>query len=230
MDKAAVKDLLERIDIWLLIFGFIVVVGVGGESFFGIRHWWNSRKLQRIEESEEKEREARIAALNQDAAALRKEAEAEKLARVKLEKEIAPRTLDDPTRKKIGDELSKFAKHFSGRKVKVSSYSADAEGIVFSLEILDVMTKAGIDTEPLIGRLVPVGLVDLGVKITGPAGDEEFVRSLATAIHSHLVKEVSDVKAEWDPKYTELTILVGVKPVAGLPRINTTASTPPASH
>ena len=230
MDKDAIKILLERIDIWLLVFGIIVVVGVGGESFFGIRHWWNSRKLQRIEEAEEKQREATIATLNKDAAALRDEAEAEKLARIKLEKEIAPRTLDDLTRKKMGNELSRFAKHFSSRKVKVSSYSGDAEGIVFSLEILDVLTKAGIETEPIIGRLVPAGLVDTGVKITGPSADVEFIRSLATAVHSHLIKEVSDVSAEWDPKYAELTILVGVKPVAGLPRIKTATDNQPATH
>lgn len=230
MDKAQLQDLLARIDVWLLIFGVVVVIGVGGESFFGIRHWWNSRKLQRIEETEEKEREERIAALNHEAAALRQQAEAEKLARTKLEKEIAPRTLDDLTRKSMGNELLRFAEHFSGRKVKVQSYSADAEGIVFSLEILDVLTKAKIGTEPIIGRLMPVGLVDMGVKITGPSGDEEFIRSLASSIHSHLVKEVSDVSAEWNPRYTELTILVGAKPVAGLPTINTAANSQAVKH
>jgi hypothetical protein len=134
--------------------------------------------------------------------------------------------LDDPTRKQIGKELSRFAPHFSGRKMKVMSYSGDAEGIVFSLEVVDVVIKAGIDIDPAVGRGVPVGLVEMGVSITGPSGDEEFIRSLVTKLHSHLAKEASDVVGEWNPKYTDLSILVGVKPVAGLPKINTQANQP----
>lgn len=75
MDKSQIQTLLARIDVWLLVFGVIVVVGVAGESFFGIRHWWNSRKLQTIQEAEERQREETIAKLNQEAAALRREAQ-----------------------------------------------------------------------------------------------------------------------------------------------------------
>src|SRR5882762_2625598 len=73
MDKAQLQTTLEYIDVWLLIFGIIVVIGVGGESIFGFRHWWNSRKLQTIQEAEERQREETIAGLNKDAAALRKD-------------------------------------------------------------------------------------------------------------------------------------------------------------
>jgi len=50
--KAILVARLESIDIWLLVFGVIVVIGVAGESVVGIRHWWNSRKLQRIQDAE----------------------------------------------------------------------------------------------------------------------------------------------------------------------------------
>jgi hypothetical protein len=59
MDKAQLDTLLGRIDVWLLIFGVVVVVGVAGESFFGIRHWWNSRKLQAIQRAEDLNQEHR---------------------------------------------------------------------------------------------------------------------------------------------------------------------------
>ena len=45
MDKAQIQAALEHIDVWLLVFGIIVVIGVGGESFFGIRHWWNGPQI-----------------------------------------------------------------------------------------------------------------------------------------------------------------------------------------
>jgi hypothetical protein len=199
-----------------ILFGVLVLGGVVGEYVFGKRLTQVSEQLQQIAEAE-------VAQSNKDAAQALQEAESEKLARLKLEKEIAPRTLDDPTRQKLGKELSIFVPHFSGRKIKVISYSGDAEGIVFSLEVMDILTRAGIEVDPIIGRLIPVGIVDTGVKMTGPSGDEGFMRSFATSIHSQLD---TDVTAEWNPKYTELTIMVGVKPVVGLPKIKVQTTNP----
>ena len=63
--------------------------GVGGESIFGFRHWWNSRKLQTIQEAEERQREETIANLNKEAAQLRKDAGSEKTARLELQGNVA---------------------------------------------------------------------------------------------------------------------------------------------
>ena len=136
---------------------------------------------------------------------------------------MQPRTLDDAARTTMGNELAKFSLSLSGRKVKVSSYTADAEGVVFSLEIIDVLTKARIDFDPVVGRLMPVGLVDMGVKITGPVSDENFIRALATDIHSYADTAVF---AEWNPKYKDLEVLVAAKPVPGLPNVKTQATQP----
>jgi hypothetical protein len=67
VDRAQIEALLGKIDIWLLVFGIIVVVGVAGESFFGIRHWWNSRQLQAIQRADELNLQAEIARLNKQA-------------------------------------------------------------------------------------------------------------------------------------------------------------------
>ena len=156
----------------------------------------------------------RAAANEKEAATLRKLAAEESLARVKIEKQLAPRTLSEADRETIGKQLHSFASHFSGRKVTISSYSGDAEGIVFSLEIMDILTRAGIDVDPVIGRLIPVGLVNLGVKVTGPIADGKFIGALVTGIRAHVD---TDLSGEWDSKYAEVGIEVGVKPVAGLP-------------
>jgi hypothetical protein len=72
VDKAQIEALLARIDVWLLVFGIVVVVGVAGESFFGIRHWWNSRKLQIMQRVEDQQHEGAIAGLNKEAGKLEK--------------------------------------------------------------------------------------------------------------------------------------------------------------
>lgn len=74
MDKSQIEAFLSRIDVWLLIFGVIVVVGVADESFFGVRHWWNSRRLQTIQRTEDQQREQQIARLNKEAGEARKTA------------------------------------------------------------------------------------------------------------------------------------------------------------
>jgi hypothetical protein len=96
--KAELIARLASIDFWLLIFGVIVVIGVGGESVFGIRHWSNSRKLDAVRESENEAQRAEIALLNADAAtAKQKQAEAElqlqSLRQQVAQRHIAPRAL-----------------------------------------------------------------------------------------------------------------------------------------
>jgi hypothetical protein len=220
-----VQELTEKVDfwnkwiLWALAFAAIAAVFlVVTTRLEVVRAKELSIAQKGLSEAQNRQFSLEVAKINEAAAQANEKAESEHLARVKLEKQLAPRTLDASTRQIIGKELSKFAPGFSGRKVKVSSYVADAEGMVFSLEIMDIITKAGIEVEPIIGRIVPVGLVDMGVKVTGPSGDEAFIRSLIGNIHSHLDTALN---AKWGPQYEELTVDVGVKPVAGLPALKT---------
>src|SRR2546426_8038734 len=81
MDKTELEALLARIDIWLLVFGIVVVVGVAGESFFGIRHWWNSRKLQALQNAESLAQQGEIERLKKESGStLERAANAEKQA------------------------------------------------------------------------------------------------------------------------------------------------------
>jgi hypothetical protein len=100
MDKSELETLLSKIDIWLLVFGVIVVIGVAGESFFGIRHWWNSRKLQSLQQLENDTQRAEIVRLSKEtadanvrASEANQKAEEEKLARIKLEERLAWRRI-----------------------------------------------------------------------------------------------------------------------------------------
>jgi len=160
--------------------------------------------------------EGGIASAQAEAANANLLAEQEKLARVKIEKQLAPRLLSESDRKDIAGKMQKFASGFSGRKVKISSPVGDAEAVVFSLEIMDIFTRSGIDVDPVIGRVQQVGLVKLGTEITGPATDQEFMKALATEIRADCD---TALHVEWGPQYSEVTVAVWTKPVAGLPTV-----------
>jgi len=213
-----VIDNLKRSWSWkplcIIAGAILITVGVAGE--LGIQFVASGKETEL-----RKANDAVFAGLNVEAATAREEASKaderasnnEKEA-AQLRKQLAPRTVSESDRRTLGTQLRPFAPSFSGRQVKVSSYTADADGMVFSLEIMDVLSRAGIHVEPLIGRIVPVGLVDVGVKVTGPSADEKFISTLLTGIKAHL-----DTSLSWETgsKYTEVSIEVGVKPVAGLP-------------
>jgi hypothetical protein len=68
MDKSALEALISRLEVWALIFGVIVAIGVAGESVYGIRLWWNNRKLQAMQASEAESQRLAIAELTEKTA------------------------------------------------------------------------------------------------------------------------------------------------------------------
>lgn len=179
-----------------------------------------SNKLNKIKDAElkrfQQESMERIAVADSVAAKANLKAEEERHARIKIEKQLAPRTLRESEIEEISNELRSLAPNFSGRKIKVSSYILDAEGNVLALMINDIIFRSGIATETAIGRRLPIGLVDMGVKITGATKDSDFIFKLADAIFARLKTELY---VESNDKYKELSIEVGIKPVAGMPKI-----------
>jgi hypothetical protein len=214
-----------------------VILGVSGEWFFGDRVSRCEGILQdlnnilltdtqlRTAEANERaatasllaaEADERAGTFEREAARLRKEAEAEQIARLNLQKQIQPRSLSESDRELIADDLRKFSPSFAGRKVEISSYSADAEGMVFSLEINDVMTRAGIGVDPVMGRLVPVGGIFVGVNVTGPPADEAFIRTLLLDLRR---VDPNGIAGDWKPSYSKVGVMVGVKPIVGVPAL-----------
>jgi len=152
MDKTGLEALLARIDIWLLIFGFLVVVGVAGESYFGIRHWWNSRKLQALQSAESLSQQGEIERLkkesglissevakaNERAAEANRIAESERLARVKLESRMAWRRIDG----KEHDALVAQLKTHAGAVVEVFQHG-ELEASTFADDIIKTLRDSG---------------------------------------------------------------------------------------
>jgi hypothetical protein len=150
MDKAQIVATLERIDVWLLVFGIIVVIGVGGESIFGIRHWWNSRKLQTIQENEERKREETVASLKEKTAIAEERAGSFQLqiaqaneraanAELELAKLKAPRVLTETQQRELIGKL----KAFPGTVIAIDFEYADGEAKTLAMQLFVVLGKAG---------------------------------------------------------------------------------------
>jgi hypothetical protein len=60
MDKDGLLTLIANLEKWALFFGILVAIGVAGESVYGIRLYWNNRKLQQIQDRENLELRAEI--------------------------------------------------------------------------------------------------------------------------------------------------------------------------
>ncbi len=71
--RDAIGTLLDSFEVWVIIFGILVVVGVGGETVYGVRIWWNNRKLHTIERSIDDLRQTEIAALTSSGESIRLE-------------------------------------------------------------------------------------------------------------------------------------------------------------
>src|SRR5207245_6119462 len=59
---------------FIQIFAVLVAVGIVGEVGCGVRHWILNRRLQRVQHSEDQERQSEIARLNKEAGDARSDA------------------------------------------------------------------------------------------------------------------------------------------------------------
>jgi hypothetical protein len=133
-----------------------VVIGVAGESIFGIRAWWNNRKLHSVQESIDELRQAETSRFNKQAAEANKDAglaqkaageaneraaKAEKQAaeaKLELEKLKTPRSLSAEQQKRVSEKLGVFA----GKQFDVA-LNVEPEPQNLLLQIEDALKAAG---------------------------------------------------------------------------------------
>ena len=68
--KQALDTVLDGFEKWLIFFGLLVVIGVGGESLYGFRTFWNNRKLHEVQRSIDRVRQEDIAKVPEQTNAL----------------------------------------------------------------------------------------------------------------------------------------------------------------
>jgi hypothetical protein len=120
VDKAGLESSLNALDVWLIIFGVFVAIGVVGESITGFLHWRRSGQLQSVQTAENLAQQKEIARLSNETASARggiaeanaraADANARALqAQVELAKFKAPRTLTQEQQDRITSKLSAFS-------------------------------------------------------------------------------------------------------------------------
>ena len=139
--REALEHILANIDIGLLVFGIFVVIGVGGESIFGIRAWLNNRKLHTVQQAIEDFRQAEAANFNKQAAeANERAAKADKSA---AEAKLALERLRAPRRLLNADKLVVSLKEFKDTEYTFSSVFADEESIGLLRQVDALLHSAG---------------------------------------------------------------------------------------
>jgi len=123
----------------------VIIVGVYGEYHFGKEVSRENLQLQGISDAklagaEDRLRKAEdgLGKANERAATLGKEAEDERTARVKIEENVAWRTLNDAER----GELTKHLTRFAGQFAVCNFLAGDMEAFSFSSEIAAVLRGA----------------------------------------------------------------------------------------
>jgi hypothetical protein len=232
MDKSSIEALIRWLEIWSAIFGVIVVVGVAGESFFGIRLLWNNWKLQRLQTVES-------GTLKVELARLANESEKDKLeimkahrgaeeakrdaavANLELEKLKAPRVLSAGQLATLIAELKPFASRptpFKNPMNRIDVFALLSHGEVNGLrdQIVSALRRAGWDARPNMNRRVSASHIVEGVVVEIYSGTSEDTRDRAIA----LVKALTDAGLKTvGPVYSQnlagdarIEILIGNKP------------------
>ena len=141
MEKAELEASLNSLDIWLIVFGILVAIGVVGESVAGFLHWRRSGALQRVQTAENLEQQRSIASLTKDIA-LAQEQTAK--AQLQLARLINPRSLNPTQYMEMIHKLSEF----KGSRFDVAIVPDDRE-ILDLLELIErVLRQAGWVEEP----------------------------------------------------------------------------------
>lgn len=123
--------------VFTVLAGITIAGGVYGEYFFGSRAADAALQIENISEKQVAALKADAAAFNARAAGLIKEAEDERLARVKIEEKLAPRHLSIEQQNTIIAKLKPFA----GTRINLFAFSSGGSDIIpFGNELGRILT------------------------------------------------------------------------------------------
>ena len=130
--KGTIEGVLSTIDVWLIVFGIFVAIGVVGESIVGYLAWRNNRQLHAVQRSIDDLRQSDIANAKERAATAERRA-------AELQAKIMPRDLTEEQQKDIGAACTRF----SGRSVQVTADSPDPESWLLAELIQEALKRYG---------------------------------------------------------------------------------------
>lgn len=191
----------------------------------------NQETLDRKQEEEKRQASAKdgeeqraIAGLRKGITVARREVveanqvvEKERAARLELEAQVAPRDLSGERLEAVADGCKQFA----GRRVRVVSYSLDAEAARLGKQVLVPLKACGMKVDDKIGSLSPLGGFWVGLHVT--SADSQFATALSTLLvdagklsvgRPRLPNEQGAwISVDNEGPSPDAVIMVGVKPV-----------------
>ena len=158
--------------------------------------------------------DARIAEAQEKAAEANKSAEAERIERLKLEAQIAPRRL---TNQEVS-EILKACNGCTGRSVTIRSYATDLESAILAKQLVALFGAAGMRVQDATASNSPVGGFLIGINVTGDNRLASEVRSLLSdkgrlAVVPTALTAAPMVMMGIGTFPTDIEITVGVKPI-----------------
>jgi hypothetical protein len=172
--KNEIETMLERTDVWLMIFGIIVVVGVAGESVFGIVHWMQSRRLQAFQQIEEQQRKQDIARLENDTERAKADAAEARLQQERIKAQLSWRVLTP-------DIVARMLPSLSGNPglVLLAYTNNDPEALGLAIQFSRLFAQAGWAVRAE-GRTYADRLI-FGIVIPDATADTDRLRAACTA-------------------------------------------------
>jgi uncharacterized membrane protein len=202
MDKASLESTLRTLDIWLIVFGVFVAIGVAGESVVGFLHWRRGGQLQAIQASEILELTNSVANANERALE----------AQLALETFKAPRSLNDAQLAKIAAPLHQFV----GQEYAVTTFWDLKEPLALSNRIHQALQLAGWKfIPPGTGGAFLLGGI-AGVQVWVHPDADAPVKAAADALIGALNAEQIEAELKLqnpnNPKDNKIALNVGTKP------------------
>lgn len=151
----------------------------------------------------------RAATLERESAALRAQAEADRLARVKIEEKLAPRSLSGEQQRAIAEAIKPFAP----TKFQIVMYQDDQEIKGLATALVPVLIAAGWEGIPQSGFLAMQ--LEVGVRVEFSADDAGSLAPAAKALAESL--NANGVAATWGVREKlessgQIKIRIGKKP------------------
>jgi hypothetical protein len=166
----------------------------------------------KVAESRIAEARGRIAEAEARSSEARSMAEHERLERLRLEAQVAPRRLTPDQKAAITNSCRPFSRHlFSHRSIEIVTYALDQEAAVLAQQIREALSSAGLTVDFKLANVMPLGGFMTGIQVTGPESQRDLVLGVAVSL-------LKDGKlAVIGPRFTgpdsKVSILIGVKPI-----------------
>ncbi|HEY2547720.1 MAG TPA: hypothetical protein VGI46_16735 [Candidatus Acidoferrum sp.] len=192
MTKEELETVLRTLDIWVIVFGILVAIGVTGEAIVGYFHFRKSGQLQRLQAAENLGQQGEIERLRNQtgqvmeraakaeerAAEANKAAEEERLARLKIEERLAPRRLTAEQIHFLQTKLGRFA----GQPIQISYLVGDVESQTYASEFAEALGPIGWQVG--MGPPNMFNFAGLAIRVQDPTEVPEAAEEMAKVIEA----------------------------------------------